>query len=130
MGQFWSTKVHYHDFSVDYIFHESNVNDAFAPQDLPGHNICSAQNNPAGATCGATGPTSPLDCTGWFLRLWKEQIPWMRTRLHGSTADWRIVVTHYPPDFRKDEWAHMANESKIDLIVTGHRHQQEVYNRD
>jgi len=79
------------------------VNDAFPPQDQPGHNICSAQNNPAGATCGVTGPTSTYDCTSWFMQLWEEQLPWIRRVFDGSEADWRVVVTHYPPDFHKED---------------------------
>merc|ERR1712083_413088 len=36
----------------------------------------------------------------------------------------------YPPQYRQDDWARLASESKIDLIVTGHRHEQLVSNRD
>jgi len=132
-AQYWSTKVQYHDFLVHYVFVESNVNDAFAPQDMPGHNICSLRNNPAGATCGAhTGPTSPQDCTNWFYDLWMEQLPWITNTFSNAnaTVDWRVVVTHYPPDFRKADWAELAETNSIDLIVSGHRHQQEVYDRD
>lgn len=132
-AQYWSTKVQYHDFLVHYVFVESNVNDAFTPTDMPSHNICSMRNNPAGATCGAhTGPTSPQDCTSWFLELWMEQLSWITNTFQESnaTADWRIVVTHYPPDFRKADWAQLAEINEIDLIVTGHRHQQELYDRD
>jgi len=133
-AQYWSTRVQYHDFLVHYVFVESNVNDAFQPMDQASHNICSMRNNPAAATCGATGPSSPQDCTSWFLDLWMEQLPWITNTFSNEdlneTADWRVIVTHYPPDFRKADWAQLAETNKIDLIVTGHRHQQELYDRD
>merc|ERR1711920_454766 len=37
---------------------------------------------------------------------------------------------HYPPQYRQDDWARLASENAIDLIVTGHRHEQVVSNRD
>jgi len=129
-AQYWSTKVHYSDFSVDYIFVDSNMNDAFPPMDDPGHNICSQRNNPVNATCGVTGPSSPSDCPNWFDRLWEEQIPWMESRLNGSEADWRVIVTHFPPSYRSEVWAGLAEKYAVDLIVTGHRHQQELSDRD
>jgi len=130
-AQYWSTKVVYSDFTVDYIFVDSNMNDAFPPEADPGHNMCSERNNPkVNASCGVTGPTSPWDCTHWFMELWEEQILWMETRLNASTADWKVVVTHFPPDYRREVWARLATQYGIDLIVTGHRHQQELSGRD
>jgi len=129
-AQYWSTTVHYSDFSVDYIFVDSNMNDAFPPMADPGHNMCSQLNNPVNATCGVTGPTSTSDCTTWFARLWEEQIPWMESRLNTSQGDWRVIVTHFPPDYRRDVWARLSETYNIDLIVTGHRHQQELFDRD
>jgi len=127
---YWSTSVHYSDFSVDYIFADSNVNDAFNPPDEPVHNMCSLANNPANPTCGETGPVSAEDCTMWFMNLWMDQLPWIARVLNGSTADWRIVVTHFPPEYRRDDWVQLVEQYGIDLFVTGHRHQQEVSNRD
>jgi len=128
---YWSTKVHYSDFSVDYLFVDSNVNDAFAPQDQPSHNMCSERNNPPDPTCGSdTGPVSAWDCTMWFMRLWQDQLAWMPKRLEKATGDWRIIVTHFPPEFHREDWSKIAREYSVDLFVTGHRHQQEVSNRD
>lgn len=125
---YWSRRVRHPDFSVDYIFMDSNVNDAFPPTDLPGHNICSAENNPEGATCGATGPVSPSDCFTWFKDLWEEQIPWAEDRLAAAVdSDWRIIVTHFPPDFLTETWKRLSEQYKVDLIITGHRHQQEIH---
>jgi len=129
-AQYWSTTVQYADFTVLYLFVDSNVNDAFAPQAAPNHNMCSAQNNPANATCGVTGPTSPSNCVRWFVELWMEQVTWMEEHLRNSTANWRVVVTHFPPQYRKPEWHRLASQYNIDLIVTGHRHEQDVSDRD
>merc|ERR1712217_536693 len=68
--------------------------------------------------------------TDWFLQLWLEQMPWISNTLKGSQSDWRIIVTHYPPQFRQDDWARLAVRNSIDLIVSGHRHEQKVSNRD
>jgi hypothetical protein len=124
---YWSRRVKHPDFSIDYIFMDSNVNDAFAPADLPGHNMCSEQNNHANATCGVTGPTSVVDCASWFINLWEAQIPWAEDRLAAADADWRVIVTHFPPDFRVDTWRMLTEKYDVDLIITGHRHRQEVH---
>mmetsp|Transcript_118108 Transcript_118108/g.294479 ORF Transcript_118108/g.294479 Transcript_118108/m.294479 type:complete len:464 (-) Transcript_118108:418-1809(-) len=129
-AQYWSTQVQYSDFTVDYIFVDSNINDAFPPMDDQGHNICSQDNNPENATCGVTGPNSPADCTNWFARLWEEQVVWMENLLKVSQADWRVIVTHFPPSFRSEAWAELSEKYAVDLIITGHKHQQEVSDRD
>jgi len=54
----------------------------------------------------------------------------MESRLNASEADWRVIVTHFPPSFRSDFWAQLAEKYDVDLIVTGHRHQQELSDRD
>jgi len=128
---YWSTKVHYSDFTVLLLFVDSNVNDAYMPLDNPDHNMCSERNNPPNASCDVTGPESVWDCTFWFQRLWAEQIPWMEDRFKESPeADWRIVVTHFPPQYNLDVWGRLGQTYKIDLIVTGHRHEQDVSGRD
>jgi hypothetical protein len=127
---YWSRRVSHPDFSIDYIFMDSNVNDAFQPSDDPNHNICSEKHNHANATCGVTGPTSVGDCFDWFFNLWEAQIPWAEDRLAASDADWRVIVTHFPPDFRMDTWRMLSERYHVDLIITGHRHQMEVHHRD
>lgn len=128
---YWRTTVRHEDFSIDYYFVDSNVNDAFMPLDLPGHNMCSLQNNPVNATCESSGgPSSPEDCTYWFAQLWADEIAWMDKNMADCEADWLIVVTHFPPEFRQETWKMLAEKHGIDLFVTGHRHQQEVAPRD
>lgn len=124
---YWSRYVRHPEFTVDYYFLDSNVNNAFPEHDNPGHNLCSLQNNPPNASCPVVGPSSPAQCLDWFQRLWEKQILWLERRLAVSHADWRMVVTHFPPEGRAATWERLSAEYGIDLIVTGHRHQQEVH---
>lgn len=128
---YYSAKVHYPDFSVDYYFLDSNVFDAFLPDADQGHNLCSRIHNPAvGSTCGVQGPVSVEDCHPWFDKLWKAEVVWLEDELNRSGSDWQIVVTHFPPVHGKEDWMRLTKKYGIDLIITGHQHQQEVHYRD
>jgi len=125
---YWKVKVHYADFAMDYYFTDSNVFDAFSPMADPHHNICSKLHNPErGATCGLMGPATVEECPQWFKRLWNAQVRWLETGLSQSTADWQIVVTHFPPEHGHGDWARISKTYGVDLLITGHRHQQEVH---
>jgi len=126
-AQYWSARAEYPDFSVDYFFLDTNVFDAFDPHDNPDHNICSLQHTPNGASCGAQGPSSVWDCPAWFRRLWRDQTDWLQRRLSNSSADWQVAVTHFPPTFGRAGWERLVERHGIDLIVSGHVHQQEVH---
>eukprot|EP00404_Azadinium_spinosum_P001719 CAMPEP_0180430302 /NCGR_PEP_ID=MMETSP1036_2-20121128/7815_1 /TAXON_ID=632150 /ORGANISM="Azadinium spinosum, Strain 3D9" /LENGTH=500 /DNA_ID=CAMNT_0022436031 /DNA_START=39 /DNA_END=1541 /DNA_ORIENTATION=- len=130
-AMYYSSRVHYPDFAVDYYFMDSNVFDAFAPDADPGHNICSKKHNQKeAATCGLQGPVSVEECPRWFKRLWDAQVEWLEQSLAQSIADWQVVVTHFPPEksWGADiAWARLSKEYGIDLFVTGHRHSQEVH---
>lgn len=129
-AQYWSANVYYEDdrgpWSVDYFFVDSNVHGAQEKHMNQGHNICSLKHNGVNASCGAQGPVSVDDCPRWFERLWVEQVRWLQHALERSEAEWQVVVTHYPPEFGKDEWKYLATHG-IDLLVTGHLHNQEVH---
>lgn len=127
---YWSRRVQHPMFTVDIFFTDSNVNDAFHPEHHPGTNMCSLEHNPPNASCGDHGPSSVWDCAGWFRRLWDEQVPWLSSGLAASDADWQFIVTHFPPDFQIDFWARLSERYGIDLIVGGHRHQEEVHYKD
>lgn len=127
---YWSVKVHYPDFAVDYVFVDSNVIDAMEPTSDQEHNICSQKHNNPHATCGPQGPESIESCPGWFDNLWKEETKWLDRLLGASTTEWQIVVTHYPPNFgNQAAWLEMSAKHGIDLFVTGHVHRQEVHYR-
>merc|ERR1740129_466046 len=95
-----------------------------------GHNLCGLKYNKLPATCGPMGPISPDDCYTWFGKLWKKEMLWMEDQLSQSTADWQIVVTHFPPQWGKDDWLCLAERYGIDMILTGHKHLQAVWPPD
>merc|ERR1712232_1340668 len=79
------------------------------------------------ATCPGTGPKSLEDCPKWFAKLWLDQMRWLELHLPLSTAEWQVVVTHFPPEWGKEDWKYLCRRYGIDLLVTGHRHTQEVW---
>lgn len=126
-AQYWRTKVHYPGFSVDYFFLDDNEIEAKEPDWDADHNICSSQHNEEDAGCGVEGPKDVWDCPGWFSRLWEEQVPWFEEAIGASTADWQIVVAHFPPSYRPEIWTVWAKQYGIDLFVSGHLHQNEFH---
>jgi len=131
---YWERKVQYCDFSVDYYFIDTNNFDAYPPNSPNQHtNICSEIHNSdfGGSDCSSVqGPRSPTDCFHWFWAMWREQVQWLEDRLSKSTAEWQIVVTHFPPQWGAAEWRRLSNQYGIDLFITGHRHQQEFHFND
>jgi len=75
------------------------------------------------------GPNDPDDCVRFFNELWKDQVKWLDEKLAASTADWQIVVTHYPPTFSplSETWQRLSKQYGIDLFIVGHRHQMELH---
>lgn len=126
-AQYWTVKVWYNDFSIDFYFVDTNFVDAQVPGGDEGHNICGLEHNPHVGGCGAAGPVSVWNCTEWFTQLWVEQDKWLRRLLPQSAAEWQIVVTHFPPSFVQDQFAEMQVQYGIDLFIAGHTHKQEVH---
>jgi len=134
-GQYWHQHVEYptKNFTVDYFMIDTNINDVTNPAEDPMHNICSAKNDAKGANCKPFGPGSAAECVTWFKKLWDTQMDWMAKKLDASRADWQIIVTHFPPE----HWTHypdntvdlkrLGDKYGIDLIVAGHRHDQELH---
>merc|ERR1712151_1234687 len=131
-GQYWHQHVDYltKNFSVDYYMVDTQIFDAKHPYHDPGHNICSYEHNGNRANCAPYGPKDPWDCLAWFQKLWKDQLAWLDTKLNESTADWQIVVSHFPPQWRSwgsEDWRVLSDKYGIDLFVGAHRHQQELH---
>ena len=128
---YYKTTVVYEDldFDVDYYFLDSNFIDAMPPEEDPNHNMCSRKNNKPSATCAAAdGPSSVDSCPGWFEDLWKEQKEWISKLLPESKATWQIIVTHFPCGHEQEFYKGLANKGAgLDLLVTGHRHDQELW---
>ncbi|CAK0910172.1 unnamed protein product [Prorocentrum cordatum] len=70
------------------------------------------------AGCGSHGED-------WFGKLWKEQREWLDDVVPASTAEWRIVVTHFPPCWGAPDWKKLAPKHEFDLVIAGHRHIQD-----
>eukprot|EP00929_Paragymnodinium_shiwhaense_P030598 TRINITY_DN1730_c0_g2_i1.p1 TRINITY_DN1730_c0_g2~~TRINITY_DN1730_c0_g2_i1.p1 ORF type:complete len:1242 (+),score=311.64 TRINITY_DN1730_c0_g2_i1:123-3848(+) len=130
---YWHQKVAYPDsnFSVDYFMVDTNRGDAKPWTEDKGHNICGAFNGGHDSCASCGGMPNRYDCLGWFDRMWKDQKKWLEHHLNHSTAEWQIVVSHFPPDqFAPRYWSWLHNIYGIDLYVGSHRHSQEVHIRD
>jgi hypothetical protein len=123
---YWKTNVQYADFSVDYFMLDSNYQDAHPPGVDYGHNICNT-GKCLGPTCAVPGLESNASCAGFFGQMWQEGLKMLEEGLKSSTAEWHIVVTHYPGESIAAEptFARISKQYGIDLIFTGHRHLQE-----
>merc|ERR1719230_1785242 len=58
---------------------------------------------------------------------------WMKEKICDSTADWQIIVTHFPPEpfhhrpYIVWEWKGIGDKCGIDFFVGSHRHSQEIH---
>eukprot|EP00933_Yihiella_yeosuensis_P073612 TRINITY_DN8231_c1_g1_i2.p1 TRINITY_DN8231_c1_g1~~TRINITY_DN8231_c1_g1_i2.p1 ORF type:complete len:577 (+),score=122.18 TRINITY_DN8231_c1_g1_i2:1402-3132(+) len=127
---YYSTKAVFPDqnFSIDLFMLDSNMMDASDPEEDPEHNVCGSKYNPANADCSSQGgPASIKSCKKWFWDLWEEQKPWIQQKLKESEADWQIIVTHFPCGHEKVFYQQLHQHFGLDLLVTGHRHDQELW---
>jgi len=127
---YWHQHVWYADqgFSVDIYFLDSNFIDANDPHEDPEHNLCGAKHNPPDANCAmADGPASIETCPKFFRDLWYEQHDWLERMIGLSQAEWQIVVTHFPCGHEQGWYRKLHQEYGLDLLVTGHRHDQELW---
>ena len=127
-ARYFSRIMHHPGFTVEYFVIDSNAHDAKAPGDDPEHNICGDLHNPPGATCAAIGgPSSIKDCESWFWSSYQTQQRWLEAGLARSTADWQVVITHFPC-WHDSAWYQKLHATYgLDLLVTGHRHSQELH---
>jgi len=127
---YWSQHVRYpdQDFTVDILMTDSNAFDAKDPNEDPEHNICGALHTPEEANCAAQGgPASVSDCKKWFWDFWEKQQRWVESQLSSSTADWKIIVTHFPCGHAASWYRDLHLRYGLNLLVTGHRHEQELW---
>lgn len=124
-AQYWRSRVFYPDFSVDYFFIDSNYQDTVLEVDND-HNIC-GEKNKDDDSCGAERPFNRADCPVWFRELWAEQSKWLHKGLKESSTDWLIVVSHFPAFYGKEYWMQLSHKYGIDLFLSGHNHDLEMY---
>lgn len=128
---YWKQKVQFKDFSIDFFMIDSNVNDANMPPGDPNHNICQDKQHPfpqPGDACKVPNATIPnqAGCFHYLTGLWNDGLAWMKDGLEKSTADWRIVMTHFPPYYQKNTWADLMATHEIDFVIVGHVHEQKM----
>jgi len=126
-ARYFSRKMQHPDYLVEYFMIDSNSFDAKYPGEEPNHNICSFTHNPWGAQCYSNGGPSRASCRDWFWRSYHQQKKWLERKLAASTADWKIVVTHFPCGYDGAWYKSLKDKYGLDLMVTGHRHQQELW---
>jgi hypothetical protein len=125
-AQYWSRRVQYADFAVEYFFLESNTIDARNAADKD-HYICQINPKfppPDGLTeCHGMNVQT---CPGIFKDAFTKSKAMVTAALETSTAEWHILVSHYPgPDITGEPEVQDANKKHgIDLVVTGHQHEQ------
>jgi len=143
-GQYWSRRVHFETFKVDFWFLDGNVFDVMHAD----NSMCSPASNPgkyceltkypnapgtSPSECPLSGPTDAGACQQWFKDLWKKQYDWLTEQVPKSDADWQIVVNHYPASFALGEqqnymvWSDWLEKAGVDLYISGHTHEQKVY---
>lgn len=150
-AQYWKRRVQFaQDFVAELFFLDTNLVDAKPPDLDKDHNICGRFHNEGGsgsycpesrfpapdgstqAQCTDSSMFPSIDeCYSSFQNSWQEQRAWLEEELAKSTADWQIVVTHYPPSFPPeagnfDLWPSLGKKYGIDLMVTGHTHSQSL----
>lgn len=127
-ARYYSKVMNHGDFTVEYFIIDSNAFDAKDPDEDPEHNICSREHNPSNANCAmAGGPTSPANCKEWFWSTYNQQKGWLQAKLAESRANWQIVITHFPCGTDAGFYRHLYQSAGLDLLVTGHRHDQELW---
>lgn len=123
---YWHQPIEFPGFTMDVYMVDSNHNDARWKALDKEHNICGMFYNKNGATCAsAGGPRNLGDCLSWFKTLWSAEQAWLTEKIPQSQADWQIIVTHFPCDSTPGYWRSLHGRG-LDLLVTGHRHDQET----
>jgi hypothetical protein len=129
-ARYFMKRMTHPDFVVDYFMIDSNAYDAKdAPSD--DHNICSAHNYGGVSTCANNGGVPNIaSCKSWFWDSYAKQKQWLTDKISKSNADWKVVVTHFPCGYDSGFYKELKKTHGLDLIATGHRHQQELWKPD
>lgn len=117
---YWSQRVQYRDFAVQIIFLDSNFNDAASDDE---HKICQGSEYCWGIDDAAA-------CNRWFHTQWSEGIKMAEDVLKESTAEWHIVVTHFPTMYADADIMRLHELYGIDVLFTGHAHLQSLTQRE
>jgi hypothetical protein len=66
-------------------------------------------------------------CVDWFWDSMEKQKEWLVEKIAASDATWKIINTHFPCGYDTEWFKKLKKEYGLDLLVTGHRHQQELW---
>mmetsp|Transcript_66724 Transcript_66724/g.142692 ORF Transcript_66724/g.142692 Transcript_66724/m.142692 type:complete len:565 (-) Transcript_66724:188-1882(-) len=125
-ARYFSRKMQHVNFVVEYFMIDSNAFDAREGTE-PNHDMCS-MHNPWGASCAENQPGLDMaGCRSWFWTSYEAQKKWLEEKLAASVADWKVVVTHFPCGYDGAWYRILREKYGLDLLVTGHRHQQELW---
>jgi len=121
-AQFWSQNVQYNGFSVDIFMLDSNFLDALPVGADLGHNICQDWFH-TNQDCWGINLNS---CTQHFQASWQASLDMLEDGLSRSTADWKIINTHFPGPAiaAQSRIQDLHSRYGIDLLFTGHTHYQ------
>jgi hypothetical protein len=128
-ARYFTKRIHHPDFYIDYFMFDSN---AFDAKDMDGanqdHNICSHHNDGGVGTCANNGGMPDIgQCKQWFWDSHKVQQAWLEDKISESDARWKVIVTHFPCGYETDWYKMLKKDHGLDLVLTGHRHQQELW---
>jgi len=127
-ARYYMKRMKHQGFTVDVFNTDSNHHDAKNPGEQPDHNICSHHNYGGAGTCAANGGMPNVQsCRSWFWGSAGAQQKWLEEKLAASDATWKIVNTHFPCGYDSPFYKRMKSMYGLDLLVTGHRHQQELW---
>jgi len=102
---------------VEYFFLDSNNIDTRTD---PQHDICQGEGSCWGMNKG--------NCADMMYKAWTGGLAMAKAGLAASTAEWHILVTHFPAQAMVLQPAikEMNSQHGIDLIITGHNHIQDA----
>jgi hypothetical protein len=128
-ARYYMKRVHHPGFAIDYFMTDTN---AFDAKDTNGpnqdHNMCSEHNYAGIGTCGNNGgPPDIGACKQWFWDTHYVQRAWVEEKMGQSDARWKVIVTHFPCGYETDWYKMLKKDKGLDLLLTGHRHQQELW---
>jgi hypothetical protein len=128
-GRYYTKRIHHSDFYIDYFMYDSNAFDALGSDDPnQGHNICSDHNYGGVGHCASNGGMPSIEgCKDWFWNSNRIQKAWIEKTIAASDAQWKVIVTHFPCDYDAEWFKKLKKEYGLDLVLTGHRHQQELW---
>jgi len=131
-ARYFKKRMTHSNFVVDYFMIDSNAYDAKEVNDPnKDHNICSNHNFGGAGTCAANGGMPNVQgCRAWFWDSYAVQKQWLEKKLSESDADWKVVVTHFPCGYDTSFYKGLKAKYGLDLLATGHRHQQELWRPD